>query len=164
MQGWYTHNKVPPTKYTASKHLELFPDRYLPIKEQYNCALKQPCMQDAREPYAQDRLGKGSIGKGREEKKTTTREKALALPDWLNKTKWADFEAMRKKMRKPLTEASIKLNLKVLETDKKNQAEIIDNAVRSSWQGLHPLKNNGSGKKPANHLAPEEGKYKEFDQ
>lgn len=64
IQGWYTHNKLPPSRYTASKYVELFPDRNLPLKEQYNPTLTEPCIQSVHKPYEQDRVVKGSIGKG----------------------------------------------------------------------------------------------------
>lgn len=57
-------------------------------------------------------------------------------------TALADFEEMRKKMRKPLTERAKQLNLsklRKLAPDEKTQIAIVERSIERSWQGFYAL-------------------------
>ena len=61
-----------------------------------------------------------------------------------------DFEEMRKKIRKPLTENAKHLILqkleKMAETDEE-KIEILNQSIMNSWQGIFPLKKENDSKK-----------------
>jgi hypothetical protein len=55
----------------------------------------------------------------------------------------ADFEEMRKKIRKPLTPRAKEIMLKKLKElakDEKTQIAILEQSIMNSWQGVFPLK------------------------
>ena len=65
--------------------------------------------------------------------------------------------AMRKKMRKPMTEYAMEITIKKLETlapgDTVTQKKILEQSVERSWQSVYELKekggvNNGRNEKP----------------
>jgi len=57
-------------------------------------------------------------------------------PDWLNMAAWNDFVQHRKEIKKPLTDLSISMNLKVLEAQPEHQREIINTTIAQRWTGL----------------------------
>jgi len=74
-----------------------------------------------------------------------------SLPDWINKTTWADFLEMRKKLRKPPTERAKRELIKDLEKLKDTGCdvdEIILRSVKNGWLAFYPpdSKNVGRGK------------------
>ena len=77
---------------------------------------------------------------------TKTITKEYPLPEWLNYEVWKDWTSYRKEIKKTLTSASIKGQLKLLEENKKDHVEIIRNSIRNGWTGLFPLKNKDNGK------------------
>lgn len=66
-----------------------------------------------------------------------------------------DFAEMRKKLRKPLTEAARALTLRELEKlapgDEEMQVAILNQSIQRGWQGVFPLKDE----KPAKGLPKE---------
>jgi hypothetical protein len=76
--------------------------------------------------------------------KTTTKATAEPLPDWLPLEAWAEYLAMRKKVKKPMTEYAQKLALrKLLEFKDQGQSveAVLEQSIFHSWQGLfavHP--------------------------
>ncbi|MDD5792271.1 MAG: hypothetical protein PUD22_06795 [Erysipelotrichaceae bacterium] len=72
------------------------------------------------------------------------RQNLIALDDFDRAL--LDFEEMRKKIRKPLTDSAKKMILKKLEsmtTDRVEQIEILNQSTMNCWQGLFPLNKNG---------------------
>jgi len=66
-----------------------------------------------------------------------------------------EFEKMRNKIKKPLTDNAKKLildKLNELSKDEETQIQILEQSIMNSWQGVFPLRNsdikNKSGKKP----------------
>ena len=64
---------------------------------------------------------------------------AFSLPPWVPEVSWNNFEEMRRKLRKPLTDAARAVNLRKLEQLRGQGHEpqaILDEAVANSWVGL----------------------------
>ena len=64
----------------------------------------------------------------------------------LNEKAWEEFVQHRKEIKKKLTLGAEKKNRRVLEgLPFDEQQEIVDQAIRSGWTGLFPLKKGGGG-------------------
>ena len=78
-----------------------------------------------------------SLANAREAKK----QEAFKIPSFINPEIWKDFEAMRKQIRKPMSERAKKLivaKLQSLGEDKAN--EILEQSIVNCWQDVYPLK------------------------
>jgi hypothetical protein len=74
---------------------------------------------------------------------TLTRE----LPDWIEREPWDNWIEMRKKQKKPPTEAAIKLAINTLDklrSEGNNPTDVLNQSTFHSWQGLFPVKDSGS--------------------
>ena len=81
--------------------------------------------------------------KRREEKKTGGKPPEPPVPDWVDPLSWADFVAMRKAIRKPMTDAAKRLafaELEKLRDQGEDPAEVLRQSVFRGWQGLFPVK------------------------
>lgn len=70
-------------------------------------------------------------------------QSAFQLPAWIPNETWADFVAMRRSIRKPMTAAAMKLQVKKLETlraDGHSPRDVLEQSIAGSWQGLFPIK------------------------
>ena len=78
-----------------------------------------------------------SLANAREAKK----QEVFKIPPFINPEIWKDFEAMRKQIRKPMSERAKKLivsKLQSLGEDKAN--EILEQSIVNCWQDVYPLK------------------------
>lgn len=94
----------------------------------------------------------------------TDKDKNLILPDWLPKENWKGYLEMRKKIKKPMTERAVKLQINELTKLKKqghDPGKVLDQSVRNSWQGLFPLK-EGEKKEPVVKKNPRREKVEDF--
>lgn len=85
-----------------------------------------------------------SLANAREAKK----QEAFKIPPFINPEIWKDFEAMRKQIRKPMSERAKKLivsKLQNLGEDKAN--EILEQSIVNCWQDVYPLKTDRSNDK-----------------
>jgi hypothetical protein len=85
-----------------------------------------------------------SLANAREAKK----QEAFKIPSFINPEIWKDFEAMRKQIRKPMSERAKKLivaKLQSLGEDKAN--EILEQSIVNCWQDVYPLKTDRSSDK-----------------
>ena len=85
-----------------------------------------------------------SLANAREAKK----QEAFEIPPFINPEIWKDFEAMRKRIRKPMSERAKKLivaKLQSLGEDKANK--ILDQSIVNCWQDVYPLKTDKSNNK-----------------
>lgn len=73
------------------------------------------------------------------------KESNIDFPEWLNKEVWKEWEEHRKEKGKKLTPRSVKLQIKLLEDNKKNHVEIILNSIRNGWTGLFPITEKSNG-------------------
>jgi hypothetical protein len=76
------------------------------------------------------------------------KKEARALPDWIQKESWDGFVAMRKTIRKPLTDHAIDLTIAKLEkmlSEGEDVNAVLDQSTMNSWQGLVPMKNGNRG-------------------
>lgn len=74
------------------------------------------------------------------------------LPDWIDAQTWADFEEMRRKIRRPITDAGRRLAVKrlmVLQSCGHNPNEVLEQSILNSWQGLWPIQESRTGQKEA---------------
>lgn len=77
----------------------------------------------------------------REEK----RREEIYTPDFVNQDLWADFLAVRKKIKAQNTPMAIKLlvtELKKLIAQGHDPNAVISNSIRNSWKDVYPLKEN----------------------
>lgn len=80
------------------------------------------------------------------------------VPEWVDKQAWADWEKYRRELRKPLTQSTVKAQLKDLEAHKDQHVEMIRQSIKNGWMGLFPLKGGKRGAAESQPKAPE-GKY-----
>lgn len=67
---------------------------------------------------------------------------ARGVPDWLPLEEWRGFQAMRKKMKKPLTDRAATMALRTLSElrDKgEDPAAVLDQSTLHCWQDLYPI-------------------------
>jgi hypothetical protein len=72
----------------------------------------------------------------------------FTLPDWIPRRPWDDFEAMRKKSRKPMTDRARELaviQLEKLRREGNPPEEVLNQSVLCGYQGLFAVKANGNG-------------------
>jgi hypothetical protein len=72
----------------------------------------------------------------------------FTLPDWIPRKPWDDFEAMRKKNRKPMTDRARELaviQLEKLRREGNPPGEVLNQSVLCGYQGLFAVKANGNG-------------------
>lgn len=85
-----------------------------------------------------------SLANAREAKK----QEAFKIPPFINPEIWKNFEAMRKQIKKPMSERAKKLivlKLQSLGEDKAN--EILDQSIVNCWQYVYPLKTDKNNDK-----------------
>ena len=78
-----------------------------------------------------------SLANAREAKK----QEAFKIPEFINPEIWKDFEAMRKQVKRPMSERAKKLivaRLQKFGEDKAN--EILEQSIVNCWQDVYPLK------------------------
>lgn len=70
----------------------------------------------------------------------------FTLPDWVNRGAWDDYEQMRRRIGKPMTDRARELavdKLAALQNKGHPVDEVLRQSVFNSWQGLFELKLNG---------------------
>lgn len=85
-----------------------------------------------------------SLANAREAKK----QEVFKIPPFINPEIWKDFEAMRKQVKRPMSERAKKLivsKLQKLGEDKAN--EILEQSIVNCWQDVYPLKTGRSNDK-----------------
>ena len=102
-------------------------------------------------------------------RKNTTKERIIVI---LNNNKelasaFKDFELMRKKIKKPLTERAKKMALDKLEKlsggNEELAIEILQQSIFKCWQDLYPLKDDGGTIKGNKDILTPEGLQKNID-
>lgn len=76
------------------------------------------------------------------------KQEAFKIPSFINPEIWKDFEAMRKQVKRPMSERAKKLivaRLQKLGEDKAN--EILEQSIVNCWQDVYPLKTGRSNDK-----------------
>lgn len=85
-----------------------------------------------------------SLANAREAKK----QEAFEIPSFINPEIWKDFEAMRKQVKRPMSERAKKLivaRLQKFGEDKAN--EILEQSIVNCWQDVYPLKTDKNNDK-----------------
>ena len=70
-------------------------------------------------------------------------QSAFQLPAWIPSETWGDFVAMRRSIRKPMTTAAMRLQVKTLDklrADGHSPRAVLEQSIAGSWQGLFPIK------------------------
>lgn len=73
---------------------------------------------------------------------------AFVLPDWISQDDWQDFEEMRRKIRKPMTDrarAGIVSELFKLRMRGFEPGKVIGQSIRNSWVDVYELKGASNG-------------------
>lgn len=76
------------------------------------------------------------------------KQEAFKIPSFINPEIWKDFEAMRKQVKRPMSERAKKLivsKLQKLGEDKAN--EILEQSIVNCWQDVYPLKVDKKGER-----------------
>lgn len=71
------------------------------------------------------------------------------LPGWIEKQTWEDYEQMRRRIGKPMTDRARNLavdRLAALQNKGHPVVEVLKQSIFNSWQGVFELKANGYGK------------------
>lgn len=98
-------------------------------------------------------LKEGKQGKEGNKKKEEARAPVFSLPSDIPHGPWSEFEAMRIRIRKPLTDHARKLavaRLHELAADGWPPGDVLNNSILNSYQGLFPPKDQRNGNRPAN--------------
>lgn len=79
---------------------------------------------------------------------------AFALPNWIPQEAWDEFDAMRKKIRKPMTDYARKLmvgRLLKMHLTGEDVGAVLDASTKGSWTDVYPIKNkeNPRDQRPA---------------
>lgn len=80
-----------------------------------------------------------------------------ALPDWLPLQEWKDFEEMRVKIKKPLTDRAkqlIVIQLEKLRDSGHDPSQVLLASVVNAWSGVFPMKDNLSSSQLAKTKEP----------
>lgn len=86
------------------------------------------------------------------ESESSAKTETITPPAWLDSALWADFLAMRLKIRKPPTEKAKGLVLKELEKLRAaghDPAAVLEQSIRNSWQDVFPLREQKGSASPA---------------
>lgn len=150
IKHWKIHNYIKsdrykPTNYTEEKEMLSYKDNGAYTLE--NTGMYPECIQDVSTTDTQVRLGKGRSGKDRLGKVTKSEPKTetvyYPLDETLDKT-FKDYMAMRKEIKKPMTDRAIELAMSKLEelsgSDNDIAIAILEQSIMNSWQGLFELK------------------------
>lgn len=73
----------------------------------------------------------------------------FTLPGWIPPKTWDDYEEMRKKIRRPMTDAARQLvvgSLTNLRDAGHSPKAVLEQSISNSWQAVYPPKENGSGR------------------
>lgn len=96
--------------------------------------------------------------------KSKTISSTFTLPEWVDAKAWAGFVAMRKTIKKPLTEHALPLAIKKLEKLRSlghDPKAVLEQSTFHSWQGLFEIKADtgvgGNGKGDMSWLFSEKG-------
>jgi DNA-binding transcriptional ArsR family regulator len=75
--------------------------------------------------------------------KKSSSKSIIEIPDWLDKTDWKDFVAMRKKIGKPMTDRAMKIIISKLENMKSKGISVsivLQNSIVNAWQDVYEPK------------------------
>lgn len=163
IEHFYDHQYVqhPANPILAGWVRGMTPDTYaasqgIPSAEVVVSIESAPVIQESHEPSVilmtphagKERVVKGSKGKGKEIQGTGS---AFAPPDWVPDSDWRDFEEMRRRIRKPMTDKARSLivgELFKLRNRGHPPAEVLQQSIRNGWQDVFQLREvrNGNGK------------------
>jgi hypothetical protein len=86
----------------------------------------------------------GEEGRGEEGRKGETRARVTPSVDGLDLSAWDVWTAYRIEIRRPLKQASIPAAQRKLAAYGAEQSAVVEQSIANGWQGLFPLKLNGT--------------------
>lgn len=89
---------------------------------------------------------------------------AFVLPDWIDLSDWKDFEDMRRRIKKPMTDRArnaIVSKLAQISIEGYEPKTILENSIRNSWQDVYPPKTEKGEKNGKQKLANDTAKLLE---
>ena len=108
------------------------------------CVTREPRVPDACPTRADATVTRREEGKGREGNNSSSKSCAsvnLAPPDFINLDAWTDWEAHRRRRKKPISERAAREQWQALSAlSHEQQAQCIATSIRNDWQGLFPEK------------------------
>lgn len=145
--NWLNKNRIKPTEYQKEKKLlELTEDKTYVLST--GLALAKP--EEKR----------GVENRGVEKKENVAIAPAFSLPSFVDPKVWDEWLEYRKEIKKKMTPATIKKQLKLLAENEKDYKEIIERSIQNGWTGLFPLKDSARKK----HETAKTGKYAKFNE
>lgn len=88
-------------------------------------------------------------GEHNSKKEKKVNKDKLEIPEWIPKEAWYGFVEMRNKIKAPLTDRAIKLQITKLAELKEQGSDpeyVLNQSVVNGWKGLFPLKEGEQGK------------------
>lgn len=153
IKHWRIHNYIQNDRYHETKYKEEMKLLSLDENKAYTLenttveALDTECIHDVSKVDTEVRLGKDRKGKVKE-------DIYAGLPDNLRE-ELAEFEEMRKSIKKPMTDVARKRLIRELQKlageDVQKMIEILDQSILNSWAGVYPIKNNNKGANQSNN-------------
>jgi uncharacterized protein YdaU (DUF1376 family) len=109
------------------------------------------CPEDAQASASASASRSGSASPAASGKKKPARRggksppgRAFVVPDHIPREAWDHFEAMRVKIRKPLTDRGRELVVEELAKLGGDPVAILEQSVRNDWQDVYPLRDKGA--------------------
>ncbi len=91
------------------------------------------------------RIGAETVPESDRGKEQTNNKQDQEIGDWINPVAWAEFEAHRREVKKPLTELGRTKAMNALQGYDFNEQQIaIDKTIQNRWTGLFPEKLGGA--------------------
>lgn len=153
IKHWRIHNYIQNDRYHETKYKEEMKSLSLDENKAYTLenttveALDTECIHDVSKANTEVRLGKDRNGKVKE-------DIYAGLPDNLRE-ELAEFEEMRKSIKKPMTDVARKRLIRELQKlageDVQKMIDILDQSILNSWAGVYPIKNNNKGANQSNN-------------
>ena len=78
-------------------------------------------------------------------------KKQFALPEWIDRETWNEYEKMRRSIRKPMTDRARKIAVTRLEQFRRigcEANEVLEQSIFMSWQGLFEVHEVMNAKRP----------------
>jgi hypothetical protein len=140
IKHWRIHNYIQKDRYKKTIYMD--EAKKLSIKNNNVYTLDTGCIQDVDGLDSQVRLGKVS-----KDKDTAKKSNDFMLPDWIDASLWNDFLAMRKSIKKPMTDRASKLMVTKLAGFKENGLDYkaaMEASILNNWADVYEPKSKAT--------------------
>lgn len=173
VKHWRINNQIRKDRYKETKYLNeksslyirengsytFNPVEALPIPKGYFVINEKSEKNDAVANLATN--WQPSIGKVRLDKSSKDNKGEFIdyeIPDFIDREVWNEWLTFRKEIKKKMTPATVKKQIKFLKENEKDYKEIIERSIQNGWTGLFPLRKNEQKK------VTESKKYAKYDE